>query len=113
MWLFQRVHTWSTSTVSPPPLQIANSSDCCRWGYAVLDEGHRIRNSDAEVTLMAKQLQTVHRCKGFESADLIVLCCDCLRPKRRLQWYMACTVTQVCRCAGILHLLAYPGKQSS
>lgn len=32
-----------------------------RWGYAVLDEGHRIRNPDAEVTLMAKQLQTVHR----------------------------------------------------
>lgn len=27
----------------------------------VLDEGHRIRNPDAEVTLMAKQLQTVHR----------------------------------------------------
>jgi SNF2-related domain len=36
---------------------------CChRWGYAVLDEGHRIRNPDADVTLMAKQLQTVHRC---------------------------------------------------
>lgn len=33
----------------------------CRWGYAILDEGHKIRNPDAEVTLMAKQLQTVHR----------------------------------------------------
>ena len=33
-----------------------------RWGYAILDEGHRIRNPDAEVTLMSKQLQTVHRC---------------------------------------------------
>ncbi|KAK9837571.1 hypothetical protein WJX74_000576 [Apatococcus lobatus] len=31
------------------------------WGYAVLDEGHKIRNPDAEVTLVAKQLQTVHR----------------------------------------------------
>jgi DNA excision repair protein ERCC-6 len=31
------------------------------WGYAVLDEGHRIRNPDAEVTLVCKQLQTVHR----------------------------------------------------
>ena len=31
------------------------------WGYAILDEGHKIRNPDAEVTLAAKQLQTVHR----------------------------------------------------
>ncbi|EFJ09860.1 hypothetical protein SELMODRAFT_450679 [Selaginella moellendorffii] len=31
------------------------------WGYAVLDEGHRIRNPDAETTLICKQLQTVHR----------------------------------------------------
>jgi DNA excision repair protein ERCC-6 len=32
-----------------------------RWDYAVLDEGHRIRNPDAEITLYIKQLQTVHR----------------------------------------------------
>ncbi|XVF32372.1 hypothetical protein REPUB_Repub17cG0076400 [Reevesia pubescens] len=31
------------------------------WCYAVLDEGHRIRNPNAEVTLVCKQLQTVHR----------------------------------------------------
>ncbi|KAF6154756.1 hypothetical protein GIB67_032368 [Kingdonia uniflora] len=31
------------------------------WGYAVLDEGHRIRNPNADVTLACKQLQTVHR----------------------------------------------------
>ncbi|PSC71103.1 CHROMATIN REMODELING 8 [Micractinium conductrix] len=31
------------------------------WGYVVLDEGHKIRNPDAEVTLVAKQVQTVHR----------------------------------------------------
>ncbi|PRW57121.1 CHROMATIN REMODELING 8 [Chlorella sorokiniana] len=31
------------------------------WGYVVLDEGHKIRNPDAEVTLAAKQMQTVHR----------------------------------------------------
>lgn len=31
------------------------------WGYAVLDEGHKIRNPDAEVTLTAKQIPTVHR----------------------------------------------------
>ena len=31
------------------------------WGYAVLDEGHKIRNPDAEITLTAKQLPTVHR----------------------------------------------------
>lgn len=32
-----------------------------RWGYVVLDEGHKIRNPDAEVTLTAKQFPTVHR----------------------------------------------------
>lgn len=31
------------------------------WGYAILDEGHRIRNPDAGTTLICKQLQTVHR----------------------------------------------------
>ncbi len=32
-----------------------------RWGYAVLDEGHKIRNPDTEITLVAKQLPTLHR----------------------------------------------------
>eukprot|EP00803_Ostreobium_quekettii_P007583 evm.model.scf_983.2 EVM.evm.TU.scf_983.2 scf_983:13173-28199(-) len=32
-----------------------------RWGYVVLDEGHKIRNPDAEITLVAKQVKTVHR----------------------------------------------------
>jgi DNA excision repair protein ERCC-6 len=32
-----------------------------RWGYAILDEGHTIRNPDADITICAKQLQTVHR----------------------------------------------------
>ncbi|CAN4093234.1 unnamed protein product [Withania somnifera] len=31
------------------------------WGYAVLDEGHLIRNPNAEITIVCKQLQTVHR----------------------------------------------------
>ena len=31
------------------------------WGYAVLDEGHRIRNPNAKITLVYKQLQTMHR----------------------------------------------------
>ncbi|KAJ1397844.1 SNF2-related, N-terminal domain [Sesbania bispinosa] len=31
------------------------------WGYAVLDEGHKIRNPNAEITLVCKQLQTIHR----------------------------------------------------
>ncbi|KAL6779652.1 hypothetical protein ACKKBG_A13170 [Auxenochlorella protothecoides x Auxenochlorella symbiontica] len=31
------------------------------WGYVILDEGHKIRNPDAEVTLTAKQMPTVHR----------------------------------------------------
>jgi DNA excision repair protein ERCC-6 len=32
-----------------------------KWAYAVLDEGHKIRNPDAEVTLACKQLKTPHR----------------------------------------------------
>lgn len=31
------------------------------WHYVVLDEGHKIRNPDAQVTLAVKQLATVHR----------------------------------------------------
>lgn len=31
------------------------------WHYVVLDEGHKIRNPDAEVTLIAKRLRTPHR----------------------------------------------------
>jgi DNA excision repair protein ERCC-6 len=31
------------------------------WDYVILDEGHRIRNPDAEITLVCKQLRTVHR----------------------------------------------------
>jgi len=31
------------------------------WGYVVLDEGHKIRNPDAEVTILCKQMPTVHR----------------------------------------------------
>ena len=32
-----------------------------QWGYAILDEGHKIRNPDADITLVTKQLATVHR----------------------------------------------------
>jgi len=32
-----------------------------RWDYVILDEGHRIRNPEAEVTRVCKQLNTVHR----------------------------------------------------
>eukprot|EP00123_Amoebidium_parasiticum_P014608 comp22573_c4_seq1/m.34450 comp22573_c4_seq1/g.34450 ORF comp22573_c4_seq1/g.34450 comp22573_c4_seq1/m.34450 type:complete len:1409 (-) comp22573_c4_seq1:968-5194(-) len=32
-----------------------------KWDYVVLDEGHKIRNPDADVTLVCKQLRTVHR----------------------------------------------------
>ena len=32
-----------------------------KWGYAILDEGHKIRNPDADITIVVKQLQTVHR----------------------------------------------------
>ncbi|ORX90662.1 hypothetical protein K493DRAFT_380445 [Basidiobolus meristosporus CBS 931.73] len=32
-----------------------------KWGYVILDEGHKIRNPDAEVTLACKRLKTPHR----------------------------------------------------
>ena len=32
-----------------------------RWGYAVLDEGHKIRNPEADITVVSKRLRTVHR----------------------------------------------------
>lgn len=31
------------------------------WGCVILDEGHKIRNPDADMTIVAKQLATVHR----------------------------------------------------
>ncbi|KAG5357952.1 DNA repair protein [Yarrowia sp. B02] len=31
------------------------------WGYCILDEGHKIRNPDSQITLDCKQLKTVHR----------------------------------------------------
>ncbi|TPX33997.1 hypothetical protein SmJEL517_g03220 [Synchytrium microbalum] len=32
-----------------------------KWGYCVLDEGHKIRNPDADITVTCKQLKTSHR----------------------------------------------------
>ncbi|KNC97521.1 DNA-dependent ATPase RAD26 [Spizellomyces punctatus DAOM BR117] len=32
-----------------------------KWAYCILDEGHKIRNPDAEITLACKQLRTPHR----------------------------------------------------
>ena len=31
------------------------------WGYVILDEGHKIRNPNANITLLCKRLRTVHR----------------------------------------------------
>jgi DNA excision repair protein ERCC-6 len=31
------------------------------WGYIILDEGHRIRNPDAEITMSCKRFETPHR----------------------------------------------------
>ncbi|KAL6622266.1 SNF2 family N-terminal domain-containing protein [Neocallimastix sp. 'constans'] len=31
------------------------------WSYAFLDEGHKIRNPDSDITLLCKQLKTSHR----------------------------------------------------
>ncbi|XP_031563807.1 DNA excision repair protein ERCC-6-like [Actinia tenebrosa] len=40
------------------------NADCLlaqRWDYVILDEGHKIRNPDAEITLICKQFRTPHR----------------------------------------------------
>lgn len=36
------------------------------WDYVILDEGHKIRNPDAQATLVVKQFRTCHRfiCSG-------------------------------------------------
>jgi hypothetical protein len=31
------------------------------WGYVILDEGHKVRSPDARITLLCKQLLSVHR----------------------------------------------------
>ncbi len=31
------------------------------WGYAVLDEGHKIRNPNTAITIHCKELRTPHR----------------------------------------------------
>ena len=31
------------------------------WGYVICDEGHKIRNPDADITICLKQIRTVHR----------------------------------------------------
>ncbi|KAI9102025.1 hypothetical protein DFS34DRAFT_647809 [Phlyctochytrium arcticum] len=31
------------------------------WAYCILDEGHKIRNPDADITLVCKQIKTPHR----------------------------------------------------
>ncbi len=30
------------------------------WHYAILDEGHKIRNPDAQITIAAKQVDNIH-----------------------------------------------------
>lgn len=32
-----------------------------KWGYCVLDEGHKIRNPDSDISLVCKQVRTPHR----------------------------------------------------
>ncbi|RKP26799.1 SNF2 family N-terminal domain-containing protein, partial [Syncephalis pseudoplumigaleata] len=32
-----------------------------KWAYAILDEGHKIRNAEADITITCKQLDTPHR----------------------------------------------------
>eukprot|EP00210_Caulerpa_lentillifera_P008211 g7840.t1 len=32
-----------------------------KWGYVVLDEGHKIKNPDTDITLLVKQVRTRHR----------------------------------------------------
>ncbi len=45
------------TTTTTPQLRLGRDALLpVRWGVVVLDEGHKIRNPDAEVTLVAKQV---------------------------------------------------------
>ncbi|ORX72100.1 hypothetical protein DL89DRAFT_221487, partial [Linderina pennispora] len=61
--LVERVHSKGhIIVVTYSGLQVYQDALLTRkWGYAVLDEGHMIRNPDAEVTLACKRLDTRHR----------------------------------------------------
>jgi SNF2 family DNA or RNA helicase len=68
MWATQIAHnhahcrrTYTDPPVCPSCLLSRDVLLPVRWGAAILDEGHKIRNPDSEVTLVAKQLRTVHR----------------------------------------------------
>ena len=67
LWTFYEIlplHIHPPPHLVPPPshpvpgLQILHPAD---WDYVVLDEGHKIRNPDAEVTIAVKQFDTPHR----------------------------------------------------
>lgn len=62
------------------------------WGCAILDEGHKIRNPDAEVTLVAKQLPTVTPPACFGQFD-----CTSTEKIYRTAWESPPTLAQYCR----------------
>ena len=59
--LFPKTHVFITSygTCSSTNLQRILISQ--KWNSVVLDEGHKIRNPDAQITLICKQLQSLRR----------------------------------------------------
>ena len=77
------------------------------WGYVVLDEGHKIRNPDAEVTLAAKQLPTVSRGTGG-----VALCTSLLARQQPAVGLLCEPCTRQCASgeAGVALGLPGPGR---
>jgi DNA excision repair protein ERCC-6 len=50
-----------------------------QWDYVILDEGHKIRNPDAEITLACKRVNYhYHRCCYYYCCCYSCCCCCCL-----------------------------------
>lgn len=79
---WDKKHGYATNTTSIPAKRVANTVvqkghvlvttysglqtyreilTQVKWAYAVLDEGHKIRNPDAAITLACKELKTIRR----------------------------------------------------
>lgn len=43
------------------------------WAYAILDEGHRIRNPDAGITLVCKRLNVCFAVNAINASNLLTL----------------------------------------
>lgn len=58
---YPKTHVFVTSYGTANSSGLQRPLTSCNWNFVVLDEGHKIRNPDSQVTLVCKQLQSYHR----------------------------------------------------